>query len=339
MTSRCRKICETAEKILSTAPTRIQRLIKRSAATTTNTACKRKCQGKIRGSAKSKGKTKSKFVEISHQNHRELETKPLRVVVENFDINKTLNMYDTISLDDVANLNCLNGNNEKIAMKTIIDGPSNTTPNLIFPTLSFDPSKITNLDDIELIEQSAAVKPEIVVVDHEEEVSTNTTIRFCPLPDDTLSSSKKSRQMPQKCPLYLPRGNAVIALQGDNFPPKVVVTHIEKAVPLPVLIRPWLENVVDTSKAVHHSWTMLKMDSLLDLFKCMATNCSFHTPSLCEFVAHQEYHLIQKIDEENCRKCAYCTFEAEIPMILVQHIKNNHDEQKICCKHCFFRCS
>lgn len=160
------------------------------------------------------------------------------------------------------------------------------------------------------------------------------TIRITQLPGDRLSASRSPDMS------YLPNENARIIPQHINIPPNIVVRKINEAVKYPLLTRPWLSQHNFDSKSTYHSMKMLSEKALLDVFKCMGSNCSFHTAAMIDFIAHQEQHL--KDDREdlpNFRKCSYCLYTADLPVNLAQHIAIVHENQKISCSRCFFRCS
>lgn len=85
---------------------------------------------------------------------------------------------------------------------------------------------------------------------------------------------------------------------------------------------------------------MLQPNSLVALFKCMGSQCSFATNNIELFFNHLSKHEIASTDlkENFYRQCSYCLFKSSKELKeLPHHINDHHIFDLYQCGHCFFR--
>ncbi|CRK89764.1 CLUMA_CG003452, isoform A [Clunio marinus] len=104
-------------------------------------------------------------------------------------------------------------------------------------------------------------------------------------------------------------------------------------------LRPWMHSMNLTNRKVHRACiTMLENFQLNALFKCMATKCLFCTSSSDLFREHLEIHNnLHPTDSDSFSLCAYCEYQSESAMELIEHIMDEHQKSPMQCCFCFYR--
>lgn len=101
-------------------------------------------------------------------------------------------------------------------------------------------------------------------------------------------------------------------------------------------LRPWIgENELKKTTAIEN---MLKLECLNDMFKCMKSNCDFHTNDKNIFENHLQDHAENNQQQlGNFLKCSYCKFTSQSVKKLMIHIVWTHVNDKFGCRYCFYR--
>lgn len=101
-------------------------------------------------------------------------------------------------------------------------------------------------------------------------------------------------------------------------------------------LRPWLKvKELNKTSAVE---SKLKMECLRDMFKCMRSNCDFHTNNKRTFYNHLRDH--ERNDPHyrgNFSRCSYCAYSNDKIDDLMRHIINTHAYDNYGCSYCFYR--
>lgn len=105
-------------------------------------------------------------------------------------------------------------------------------------------------------------------------------------------------------------------------------------------IRPWLAEFENETKSIQAKFAMVaNRNCLLNLFKCMDTDCYYSCNEANVFLAHIKQHAnSQKITSgmADYNKCAYCMYKGITQQLLVLHIINDHKHDKFACSKCFY---
>lgn len=104
-------------------------------------------------------------------------------------------------------------------------------------------------------------------------------------------------------------------------------------------LRPWLHNTKSTHQKFNDVCeSMLTLECLSALYKCMSVGCSFFTCDVTLFRKHLGLHLrYQASDFNNFTLCPYCPFSGETLFDLVDHITSQHGGDVYQCMYCFYR--
>lgn len=101
-------------------------------------------------------------------------------------------------------------------------------------------------------------------------------------------------------------------------------------------LKPWIK--VEDYKNPIKVASMLSEDCLVNLYKCMGSNCDFHSSCVKSFQSHLVSHqLHDNNDLKFVGSCSYCYFSSTNVLSLVQHIQAEHKYERYACTKCFYR--
>lgn len=101
---------------------------------------------------------------------------------------------------------------------------------------------------------------------------------------------------------------------------------------------PWSTNHTRLNFKEEKSYEIMKSkQSLIDLYKCMDSNCAYTTKFRLFFISHIEDHQRQGSLLSFFNLCCYCHFISSNPAILALHIDKAHSFSEFQCSLCFFR--
>lgn len=134
-----------------------------------------------------------------------------------------------------------------------------------------------------------------------------------------------------------PFGNIVLTQQKISMPVRLIpqpansIQHLKR-------LRPWLDGIDGKpSKSVTE---MLAKDCILNIFKCMGSNCHAHFTDSLQFATHLfEHGTAQPFGSQVAyfSRCAYCPFSSAHPITLTNHLIEAHKYDKFSCSLCFYR--
>lgn len=103
-------------------------------------------------------------------------------------------------------------------------------------------------------------------------------------------------------------------------------------------LMPWSRTLTRKNFKEENSYEIMRSkQSLMDLYKCMDSNCAYTSKFRLFFQSHVEDHQRQGSMMSFFNFCAYCNFNSSNPAILGLHIAKVHSFSKFQCSVCFFR--